>query len=360
MAILKLPDVVVAACEVENESDGEEADALRRFHSRQPSPKTSVNENGPQHQRSHTDGQEKGKPAKLRKKTWRKKSEKRPTEAEARQTSPERELQLVRTPATNQLPGPPSEEEQRAIAYDKMIQTQYYGVEPRLFRWKRMEPDYAEHITSFKDRKFGEPNPSVGIRIKRRLANALIAAVHPVDSVCRFGRFLAEEFCFCCMEVEKPRIFVRKPSNEEEPNRFGRASVSHETPRGSMARSRKNLAHLKTQHSINRSRHLLKPPKPSMSRDCEDREDRREDDDDQARMVHGDGTEDTCPSDLASYEDANAAERTDVDGSHPLVSRRESDESAFDSEGPVSPKTSYDKCVRFPGDYRDEDQPLEM
>lgn len=357
---MKWPDVVVGAREVEKESDGEEENALQRFHSQQPSPTTVVNEKDQLPRDLRAGGPEKGKPAKLQNKTLRKKSKKQPTEAQAKQEPPESDLQLVRTPATNQLPHPPSEEEQRAITYDRMIQKQYRGVEPRMFRWKRMEPDYAEHYTSFKDPNFGEPNPSMGIRIKCRLADTLIAAVHPVDSVCRFGRFLAEEFCSCCMVVDKPRIFVRKPSNEDEPNRFGRASVSHETPQGSMQRSRKNLAHLKTQHGINQSRQLLKPPKPTTPRDCEDREDPREVDNDRPSAIPGYGNEDTRLSEPSGHEDAKPTDCIDVDGSPHLVSRRESDESAFDSECPMSPKTSYDKCVRFSGDYRDEDQPLEM
>lgn len=181
------------------------------------------------------------------------------------------DLGLGRISNVNQLPRPPCEAKLREKAYWKMIDTQYRGVEPWYFRQRNYEPSYAEDFVHFEDRKFGEPDPSIGIRLKRTLANFLTAVFSPVDSIRASGRLLFANFCGCCTEYGKgPRIFVYGPQDPRAGDNFGRVSPPHETPNDSIARSERSYAHLKTAHDINRSRHLLKPPKPSRWHDSED------------------------------------------------------------------------------------------
>lgn len=192
------------------------------------------------------------------------------------------DLSLVRTPATNQLPQPPSEEEQKAIAYEKLIKEEFRGVEPWVWRKRHLAPTYAEDYGEFKDRKFGEPNPSVSIRVKRLVARAVTAIANPISSatrcLCCFPKLCFKFYCVCLHhELDTPKIWIKRPSNEDGGNKFGRASISHATPKGSIEKTKKNYSHLPTAHKINQSRHLLQPPKPMYGRDCEDIEDPHED-----------------------------------------------------------------------------------
>ena len=185
--------------------------------------------------------------------------------------------ELERTDAHQVILYQPTEAELRAERRQAMILREHNGREPWIERQARLRPDYAETFEEFPDKPtFGEPDPSLGIRIKRRLASLATAICNPFESLCRCGRAIPRFFYPCCFEVQTPRIFCHRTSSDDGRQRSGKArprrtSDPHATTSGSIQRSKETSAHLKQAHEqTTRSKHLLKPPKPTYGRDCED------------------------------------------------------------------------------------------
>lgn len=185
--------------------------------------------------------------------------------------------ELVRTDAHPVVLYQATEAELRAERLQAMLLREHNGREPWVERQARLRPDYAETFENFPDKPtFGEPNPSLGIRSKRRLASLATAVCNPVETLCRCGRAIPRFFCPCCFEVQTPRIFCHRTSSDDGRQRSGKGrqrptSDPHATTSGSIQRSKETYAHLKQAHEqTTRSKHLLKPPKPTYGRDCED------------------------------------------------------------------------------------------
>lgn len=256
------------------------------------------------------------------------------TMAEGDDENTENRLHLVRTPATSALPQPPCDAELRDISYNRMIQRDFKGVEPWLWQQKRYKPEYHEDNVRFYDIKWGEPNPSLSIRVKRKLASFATAVVNPWTTTRRAGCFLLEQFCACCLMVETPRIFVHQPSNEPAENKYGRASIEHATPGRSLARSQETYAHLQEMPKVHRSRNLLKPPKRTYGFDCEDRDQPEDQNTHPSPNLQRRDNENSQPS-------ADVHHHDDEPSSHPLADlppRGEDDVHA--DEGTPSPRSS--------------------